>query len=157
VPLIVSWKGVIPPGRIDRSHLVSTLDVLPTLCDYAGVQPPPSIRGESLRAVIEKPELPGHEAVFSEMVRAGMGSRARSFMVRTQRYKYVMFPGPGGAEMLFDLQSDPGEMKNLAEDKAAASELQRDRQLLAQWRKTTEEEKYPVTDAPKGRRRKATE
>ncbi len=46
VPLIVSWKGVTPPGRMDRNHLVSTLDVLPTLCDYAGIQPPPLIRGE---------------------------------------------------------------------------------------------------------------
>jgi arylsulfatase A-like enzyme len=59
--------------------------------------------------------------------------------------------------MLFDLQSDPGETKNLAEDNAAASELERNRQLLAQWKKTTEEEKYPVTETSKGRRRKATE
>ena len=56
VPLVVSWKGVTPAGRIDRGHLVSTLDVLPTICDYAGVRPPPSMRGESLRSVIEKPE-----------------------------------------------------------------------------------------------------
>ena len=46
--------------------------------------------------------------------------------------------------MFFDLQADPGEMKNLAADKAAASELERHRQLLAQWKKTTEEDKYPV-------------
>jgi arylsulfatase A-like enzyme len=47
VPLIVSWKGVTPAGRIDRKHLVSTLDVLPTICDYAGVPPPSLIRGSS--------------------------------------------------------------------------------------------------------------
>ena len=38
VPLIVSYKGVTPPDRIDRTHLVSTLDVLPTICDYAGIK-----------------------------------------------------------------------------------------------------------------------
>ena len=45
VPLIVSWKGVTPAGRVDRTHLVSGLDVLPTICDYARVQAPVAARG----------------------------------------------------------------------------------------------------------------
>jgi len=160
VPLIVSWKGMTPAGRTDRNHLVSTLDVLPTLCDYAGIQPPPSMRGESLRDVIEKSERPGHEFVVSEMAGGGAGRAGRSFMVRTRHYKYVLLPGAGRTELLFDLQHDPGEMKNLAGDKDAAAELERHRQLLAQWRKTTEEENYPVQAGPrakgkKGKRNKA--
>jgi arylsulfatase A-like enzyme len=152
VPLIVSWKGVTPAGRIDREHLVSTLDVLPTICDYAGVKPPPSLRGGSLRTVIETPGQPGHEFVASEMVR---GAQGRSFMVRTKRYKYMVFPGIQPSEMLFDLQSDPGEMKNLAGDAAVEGEVQRHRQLLAQWKATTEEGKYPVSPGPKQQGRKA--
>ena len=154
VPLIVSWKGVTPAGRIDRQHLVSALDVLPTICDYAGVQPPPLVRGQSLRAVIEKPDGPGHEFVVSEMAAEGAG---RSFMVRTKKYKYMVFPSAGTErpEMLFDLESDPGEMKNLAGQAALAAELQRHRQLLAQWNKTTEEDKYPVKPNPVASRRKA--
>jgi arylsulfatase A-like enzyme len=140
VPLVVSFKGVTPAGRTDREHLVSTLDVLPTICDYAGVQPPSSMRGQSLRGVIDKPERPGHEFVASEMA----GGAGRSFMVRTKQYKYMVFPAAGQAEMLFDLQSDPGEMKNLAGEAATAAELDRHRQLLAVWKKTTEEGKYPV-------------
>ncbi len=156
VPLIVSWKGVTPPGRMDRNHLVSTLDVLPTLCDYAGIQPPPLMRGESLRAVIEKPEQPGHEFVVSEMAGGGAGRAGRSFMVRTKQYKYMLLPGAGQVEMFFDLQEDPGEMKNLAADKAAGRELERHRQLLAQWKKTTEEDKYPVQgQQARARRRNA--
>lgn len=151
VPLIVSGKGVTPAGRIDREHLVSTLDVLPTICDYTGVKPPPSLRGESLRSVIEKPEQPGHEFVASEMARGGQ----RNFMLRTKRYKYMIFPGAQPSEMLFDLQSDPGETKNLAGDAAMAGELQRHRQLLTQWKATTEEAKYPVPSSPKPKGRKA--
>jgi arylsulfatase A-like enzyme len=150
VPLIVSWKGVTPPKRIDRGHLVSTLDVLPTICDYAGVEPPPHVRGESLRAVIEKPDAPGHEFVASEIA-GGMGGQGRAFMIRTKKYKYVVFPASGAAEkaeMLFDMESDPGEMKNLASDAALASELERHRKLLDQWKKTTEEDKYPVKSNP---------
>lgn len=169
VPLIVSWKGVTPAGRIDREHLVSTLDVLPTICDYAGIQAPPAMRGGSLRTVIEEPQQPGHEFVVSEM--AGMGGHssarfqppasnqvpvaemagggagmrvARSFMVRTKQYKYMFFPGGEHLEMFFDMQADPGEMRNLAGEKAMAVILDRHRQILAQWRQTTEEAKYPV-------------
>lgn len=159
VPLVVSWKGVTPAGRIDRQHLVSTLDVLPTICDYAGVKPPNVVRGESLRPVIENPELPGRKCVASEMAVGKAGGSKRSFMVRTSRYKYMVFP-PGvnsgsedRLELLFDLQSDPGEMKNLAGDAAIAAEIEHHRQLLAQWNRTTEEDRYPVVPSPELRRR----
>jgi len=144
VPLMVSWKGVLPAGVIDRKHLVSTLDVLPTICDYAGVAGPVGMRGESLRQVIEKPETAGHPFVVSEMAGGGTGGAGRSFLVRTERYKYMTFPGAPRAEMLFDLRADPGEMKNLAGQAALAVELQRHRELLAQWNQTTEEDKHPV-------------
>ncbi len=159
VPLIVSWKGVTPAGRIDREHLVSTLDVLPTICDYAGVAGPAVVRGESLRQVIEKPETAGHEFVVSEMAGGGAG---RSFMVRTKQYKYMVFPGAARSEMLFDLLADAGEMKNLASEATLAAELERHRGLLAQWNKTTEEDKCPVRPTPKvakpkaGRKQQAT-
>jgi arylsulfatase A-like enzyme len=154
VPLIVSWKGVTPARRIDRGHLVSALDVLPTICDYAGVQPPPVVRGRSLRTVIEKPDDPGREFVVSEMA---VGPAGRSFMVRTKKYKYMAFPVVGGqrAEMLFDMESDPGEMKNLAAEASLAAELDRHRRLLAEWNKTTEEDKYPMKPNQAAPKRKA--
>ena len=40
VPFIVRWPGVIPYGVVDAEHLVSGLDVLPTLCSWAGVDFP---------------------------------------------------------------------------------------------------------------------
>jgi len=152
VPLIVSWKGVTPAKRIDREHLVSALDVLPTICDYAGVKAPAVMRGQSLRPIIEKPQQAGHEYVVSEMSR----SQARSFMVRTKRYKYMVFPGAAGQklEMLFDMQADPGEMKNLAGQAALAGELERHRKLLTQWNKLTEEDKHPAKTTPKSRKNK---
>jgi len=156
VPLILSWKGVTPPGRMDRTHLVSALDVLPTICDYAGVKPPPLMRGRSLRAVIEHPDQPGSEFVVSEMAGAATAG-GRSFMVRTKRYKYMAFPESGGqrSELLFDLDADPGEMKNLASETTVAGELSRHRQLLADWRQTTEEDKYPITTAGAAQKAKA--
>jgi arylsulfatase A-like enzyme len=140
VPLIISWKGVTPAGRIDKDHLATTTDVLPTICDYAGLKPPEKMRGESLRRVIEQPDAPGQEYVVSEMCRNGK----RNFMVRTKQYKYMSFPDNKPSEMFFDLDADPGEMKNLAGQDAQAGEIERHRKLLAKWREITEESKSEV-------------
>ena len=49
VPMIVVPPGAANAGRRDAEHVVSGLDVAPTLCDYAGIEPPPKYRGRSLR------------------------------------------------------------------------------------------------------------
>jgi len=153
VPLIVGFKGVTPAGRVDREHLVSGLDMLPTICDYAAVKGPAVMRGRSLRGIIENPQQPGHEYVVSEMA----NGPARSFMLRTNMYKYMVFPGTGGQnqEMFFDLQADRGEMKNLAGQTAFAAQIERHRKLLAEWNSLTEEDKHPIKPAPKGQVKKA--
>ncbi len=156
VPLIVSWKGVTPAGRIDREHLVSALDMLPTICDYAGLRGPAIMRGKSLRPIIESPQQTGHEYVVSEMA----NGPARSFMLRTKQYKYMVFPAANGGkqEMFFDMQADPGEMRNLATQPALATEIERHRNLLADWNKLTEEANHPIqpaTQAGKGKKNKA--
>jgi len=84
----------------------------------------------------------------------GAGRAGRNFMVRTGQYKYMLFPGTGETELFFDMQADPYEMKNLATDKAVASELTHHRQLLAQWKKTTEEDKYPLQAGPRAQGKK---
>ncbi len=48
IPLIMSWKDVIPPGQVDDSHLVSLIDILPTMLDAAGVEIPQDLEGKSL-------------------------------------------------------------------------------------------------------------
>ena len=46
VPFIVSLKGVTKPGLVDNQHLVSSgLDLIPTLCDFAGIKPPAGAAG----------------------------------------------------------------------------------------------------------------
>ena len=47
-----------------------------------------------------------------------------------------------------DVEADPIETKNLAGEATRVDQLQRHRQWLAQWRKTTEEDQYPLTASP---------
>lgn len=127
VPLIVSLKGVTQAGTVDREHLVSAgCDLLPTLCDYAGIAPPAGLPGRSVRALAEgKPAANWRDALVIET----SGGRC----LRTARHKYCVYAGSGPREQLMDLKADPGELKDLVGDPGAKQVLHRHRKLLRDW------------------------
>ena len=127
MPLIVSWKGVTKPGLVDREHLISAgQDLIPTLCDFANVPVPSALKGRSVRALAEGRTPP----VWRD---AQVVENGDSRMVRSARYKYIVYASGARREMLVDMKSDPGEMNNLAQDPASASVLNEHRQLLKTW------------------------
>lgn len=127
VPLILSYKGGIPSGKTDRKHLVSTgLDILPTLCDYAGVKKPKHLLGESLRPLAEgRPVKSWRTYVASE--------NGWSRMIRSDRFKYCVYDPIDNEESLVDMENDPGEMRNLVDDRRFRDVLAEHRRLLADW------------------------
>jgi len=132
VPFVVRFPGAVPEGRIDRERLVSGLDLLPTLCDYAGISAPEGVRGHSLRPLIEDPALPGRSSVVSELqaFRDDVTKKAR--MIRTAQFKYIIFSHGARPELLFDLKADPGETENLAYQPALRKVVADHRGLLLQ-------------------------
>jgi arylsulfatase A-like enzyme len=127
IPFIVTWKGTLPGGKVDREHLVSNgLDLLPTVCDFAGVAPPADLPGRSVRPLIEG--------------RAGTGWRDHLVvetkdgrMIRDDRFKYCIYEHGENRETLVDLKIDPGEMKNLIGSAEHADEVKRLQKLLFEW------------------------
>jgi arylsulfatase A-like enzyme len=132
VPFIARWPGSVPAGVVDREHLVSGIDVLPTLCDYAGVEFP-EVTGMSLRPLIDNPQAPGRPYLVAELCPDTKDLTMQGRMLRTARYKYVAFSRGRDPEMLFDLREDPGETRNLARDPARRGELERHRASLRSW------------------------
>lgn len=127
VPFLVSWKGVTRPGLVDREHLVSTgLDLIPTLCDFAGIGTPQGLKGRSVRGLAEGRPVPSWRDCL-------VVENARARMLRTDRYKYVVYESGRNREQLLDLADDPGEMINLASDPARAAVLMEHRRLLKKW------------------------
>ena len=53
VPFLFSWPGHVVENKTDEVNLASGLDIMPTLCDYAGIKSPANMRGVSLRAILE--------------------------------------------------------------------------------------------------------
>ncbi len=109
VPLTLSWPGVIAPGSVDASLVSNGLDLLPTLCDFAGVDAPTDIAGHSLRPLAEGHRPDGWRT--SLPVESEMGR-----MIVTDRYKYMRYDEGENAEQLIDLVADPHEMRNAAGD-----------------------------------------
>ena len=127
VPLIMSHPGVIPAGAVDDAHLVSNgLDLLPTLCDYAGAAPPVGLHGSSLRAPAE-----GRNA--SNWRRFLVAESKHGRMLRTDRVKYCIYESGANREQLMDLADDPGEMRNLAGLESRRPVLEHHRALLRDW------------------------
>ncbi|MCX7007235.1 MAG: sulfatase-like hydrolase/transferase [Kiritimatiellaeota bacterium] len=126
VPLIVAPPGAKP--AVDAPHLASGLDIMPTLLDYAGIAAPASLEGRSLRPLVDGKQVAWRDFVASE---CSTGGDAR--MIRTARYKYIAFARGENRELFFDMEQDPGEMKNLVAESALAAEVTRHRELLKQW------------------------
>jgi len=127
VPLLVSWPGVTRAGHVDSTHLVSSgLDLIPTMCDFAGIPIPKELKGRSVRPLA----LGNAVSDWREDVAVEIhGARA----LRTTRYKYAVYPSGTPRELLVDLRSDPGEMRNLATSAEHRDLLEQMRGRLAAW------------------------
>jgi len=116
VPLVVRAPGFAPRRVPDRVHLVDVLPTLVELLDLAGAPAPADLAGVSL-----VPALRGHELAQ----RAFLGElrlRARNAadcLIRG-RWKLIVERDPdepdgaGGRALLFDLERDPRETRDLA-------------------------------------------
>jgi arylsulfatase A-like enzyme len=127
-PLVVSWPGhVVSGARSDA--LVSTLDVVPTILDLAGISPPPSLPGVSLRGALEggtptmrhelvgsaatmRPNRSEMDAVHEKGEKIVMLVPGRSYEVRTAEWHYIQYTHRD-QEALYRIVDDPMEQTNL--------------------------------------------
>ncbi|VGO20100.1 sulfatase family protein [Pontiella sulfatireligans] len=111
-PLLVSWPGVTKPGVVN-SDLVSNLDFAETFLDIAGVEAPADMQGASLVPILGgmKPDDWRTTHYYHYYEYPGWHMVQRHEGVYDGRYKLINFYDLGEWE-LYDLQSDPKEMKN---------------------------------------------
>jgi arylsulfatase A-like enzyme len=159
VLLMLRGPGGLWGGRVIDAP-VSHLDLFPTVCELAGIEPPARLDGTSLLPLVRGEVARLHEATFGEITYHAAYEPQRS--IRTERFKYIrrfgdhagpVLPncddGPtkdtliaagrpeweAEPEQLYDLVLDPNEMRNLIGDPrldGVASELRE-----AGWRRPT--------------------
>lgn len=117
VPLIIAGPGVAEQatGRT-ASVPVEMTDFYPTLADMCGLPKPNHVSGVSLAPVLRDVDATPRESAFTQY--------AGGYSIRTPRYRYTAWGenGKGGAE-LYDHETDPEEMHNLAGSKKHAETI----------------------------------
>ena len=131
VPLLIAVPGVAP--RRGAAH-VSLVDLLPTFVDFATDGKPPEpvdpLDGASLAPLVAGDDRGEDRVVLSEYSSEGVCAASR--MLRAGRHKYVYTRGL--PPMLFDLQTDPDELHDLAgQPQLATIESTLRERALARW------------------------
>ena len=111
---------------MDEEHLVSGLDVVPTLCDFAGADLPKNGRGLSVRQIAGGGKTDWREFLVTEL------NRDQGRMIRTRDHKLVAFRDDPDL-LFFDMKNDPGETTNLANDSACSDLIDKHILMLENW------------------------
>ncbi|WP_345783447.1 sulfatase [Luteolibacter sp. SL250] len=154
-PLLVKWPGVTKPGSVN-DDLVSTLDFAQTFYEAAGVAPHEGVQGRSLVPVLSG-NTPDdwRKSFYYHYYEYPMPHRVRPhYGVVTARHKLVHFYAPDVDYWeLYDLQTDPHELRSVYDDPAQAAVRDELHREVARLRT---ELKVPAQDPPgfSGGRRK---
>lgn len=122
VPLFIHHPSQFEPRRVSQN--VSTLDILPTMCDLVGTKPAPGLPMDGISLLPHLEGREGHDTVFAEYT--GEGTISPLMMIRRGPWKYITCPTDG--VQLFNLENDPLELVDLAKvsSKGAQTELEKE-------------------------------
>jgi arylsulfatase A-like enzyme len=106
VPLILAGPGIPKDRRIDGD--VYLQDVMPTTLELAGAPVPAHVEFKSLMPIVRGQRQRNYDAIYGAYLQLQR-------MVRQDGFKLILYPTIRQA-LLFDLQADPGETVDLADD-----------------------------------------
>ncbi|MFO8057079.1 MAG: sulfatase [bacterium] len=120
VPLILYFPGRLPEGK-EVNTMTRNLDILPTVLDIAGIEPPGHLEGRSLAPLWKKEAATAPETSFAHIEFEGQGTAGMGYAkiehasVSTNEWRYIR-DMLENKDMLFDRKEDPADENNLAEE-----------------------------------------
>ncbi len=124
-PLLIRYPREIKPGT-EIDELVQNLDFAPTFLDYAGIDIPGDIQGESFRKLVSGESSEWRDAVYYTYYEyPSVHMVKRHYGVATKRYKLMHFYYDIDEWEMYDLEKDPLEMQNIYGDPGYA-DVQKD-------------------------------
>ena len=130
IPVIIKYPKIIKPKTVNENALISTIDIMPSLLDLAGLSIPDDLDGRSFKNEILYPN--NKESTFNAVYSQNQYGR----MVRFDNFKYVRSIVYGKRyEILFDIQNDPLESKNLINEFEYKELAEKGKNLLDKWLK----------------------
>ena len=136
IPLIVRDPDSSTPGKVINSF-VSHVDLFDTICDYANISNDTKTDGFSLTGLNNNQNSNARDSIFSEF--HGYEPCLTSIrMVRTKQWKYVY--NPFSVDELYDMESDPYEIHNLAPRIGHKAVLKRMKERMIEWMRATNDD-----------------
>ena len=115
VPLFIAGAGV---GARGRGCLRTTehLDIYPTVAELCGLTPPANLQGRSLVPLLSNPDAPRDAPAVTQVHRVANEKAVNGYSIRTERYRYTAWNQSAEGDELYDYETDPRELRNLAAD-----------------------------------------
>jgi len=161
-PVFFSWPAKIK-GDQRFDCLTSTLDIYPTILDYADAKIPKTASGKNLRPIIDGKQTENRERLFGAIYPAFVTKSDQrperdvyALYIRDKKWKYIFYlqdvkkarngdyfriqfietaypTRSKGDQDLFDLEADPNELHNLAKESQHKQRLKEYRGSVLQW------------------------
>lgn len=125
MPLLVRYPKTIKAGTV-RDEAALNIDLAPTLLELAGVAVPRTMEGRSLVPLLAGKRTAWRNSFLIEYYTDKVFPRVLQMgykAVRNARWKYIHYLELNGMDELYDLKSDPYEIKNLIAEPSAAKAL----------------------------------
>lgn len=136
IPMLVRFPARVRPRTVVDAFAL-TVDVAPTFLQLAGIPPHRGMQGRSLVPLLEGRQADWRRSFLVEYFSDTVMPRVRNMgyqAVRTAKWKYVHYTELAGMDELYEMESDPYEMKNVIGDRAAAPALASMRSEMARLR-----------------------
>ena len=107
VPLIISSPGM--KKNVTTNSMVEYVDLYPTLCDIAGIDPPEYIHGKSFKKILENPDFETKKEIYSRYHTLEV--------VQDHKFSFHEVLNDDGSvryNMLFDMVNDKNQFYNIA-------------------------------------------
>ena len=123
IPLIFSCPGIIPRGKVVEGT-VRSIDLMPTLLDIFGLEPPDGLQGTSFKGQILGKSSPTRvESYFETYYGKFFLGWSALKGIQWNEWKYIKAPKPE----LYNLEEDPGETVNLIDERPEVASSMRER------------------------------
>ena len=148
-PFLMQYPGTIAPGsRIEAP--IQNVDYAPTFLDFAGLPIRDTIQGRSLRDLFggSVPADWRDDVYYHYYEYPGFHSVRAHYGVKSGRYKLMRFYGDINQWEFYDLETDPGEMRNRIDDPAMQPTIARLKDTLVALRREYRDSDGPAVTDP---------
>ena len=125
IPLLIRYPPLTKAGTT-FDQLVLSIDLAPTLIELGGAKLPDKLHGRSLAPLLRGEAWQPRSSFLVEYFSDNVFPRIRNMgyqAVRADRWKYIHYRELTSADELYDLSSDPYELKNLFADPAHQADV----------------------------------